>query len=225
MDWTRGSQTLGCNLPGGNAVGPLSWREFVWGPYLFWTKYERKNKHFGRHFAWLKYFIYQLLSVPVLAPNNKQHILSPAKVRNVCYSPAELHVKSVYLNLFGRTRAWSSWNSFRWAQSMSLRISVLCLVKLSIDACGRLLLTRQWFPTFLKRTVNFFATWANTAISLNINVVRQHVTLSHINFNTNPHWFTNVSTVMEFYNTFRAQRPSSGNIWTYPEVINASTIF
>jgi len=47
----------------------------------------------------LKYFTYHL--VPVLAPNYKQHILSPAKVRKVCYSLAELYVKSVYLNLFG----------------------------------------------------------------------------------------------------------------------------
>jgi hypothetical protein len=37
----------------------------------------RQNIYFGRHFAWFKYFIYQL--VPVLAPNYKQHILSPAK--------------------------------------------------------------------------------------------------------------------------------------------------
>jgi hypothetical protein len=31
----------------------------------------------------------------------KQRILSPAKVRRVCYSLAELYVKCVYLNLFG----------------------------------------------------------------------------------------------------------------------------
>jgi hypothetical protein len=37
----------------------------------------------------------------MLAPNNKQHILSPAKLRKVCYLIAELYVKSVYLNLFG----------------------------------------------------------------------------------------------------------------------------
>jgi hypothetical protein len=35
--------------------------------------------HFGRHFAWLKYFTSQL--VPVLAENYKQYILSLAKVR------------------------------------------------------------------------------------------------------------------------------------------------
>jgi len=39
----------------------------------------RYNIYFGRHFAWLKYFTYHL--VPVLAPNYKQHILSPAKVK------------------------------------------------------------------------------------------------------------------------------------------------
>jgi hypothetical protein len=49
--------------------------------------------------AWLKYFTYHL--VPVLAPSYKQHILSPAKVRKVCYSLRELCVKYVYLNLFG----------------------------------------------------------------------------------------------------------------------------
>jgi hypothetical protein len=41
---------------------------------------------------------YQL--VPALAPNSKQHILSPVKVRKECHYSAELHVKSVYLNLF-----------------------------------------------------------------------------------------------------------------------------
>jgi hypothetical protein len=51
------------------------------------------------HFAWLIYFTYQL--VPVLARNYKQHILSLAKLKTVCYSLAELYVKSVYLNLFG----------------------------------------------------------------------------------------------------------------------------
>jgi hypothetical protein len=55
--------------------------------------------HFDRRFALFKYFIYSL--VPVLAPNYKQHILSPIKVRKVCYSFTELYVKSVYLNLFG----------------------------------------------------------------------------------------------------------------------------
>jgi hypothetical protein len=41
---------------------------------------------FARHFAWLKYLTYHLLLVSVLAPNCKQHILSPAKIRKVCYS-------------------------------------------------------------------------------------------------------------------------------------------
>jgi hypothetical protein len=47
---------------------------------------------------------------PVLAPNYKQHILSPAAVRNVRHSLAKLYVKSVYLNVFGWRRAWSLWN-------------------------------------------------------------------------------------------------------------------
>jgi hypothetical protein len=53
---------------------------------------------FDMHFAWLQYFTYHL--VPVLAPNCKQHILSPAEVRKLCYSLAELYVKYVYYNLF-----------------------------------------------------------------------------------------------------------------------------
>jgi hypothetical protein len=55
--------------------------------------------YFDRHFAWLKYITYRL--VPVLAPNIKQHILSPAEVIKVCYSLPELYVKCVYLNLSG----------------------------------------------------------------------------------------------------------------------------
>jgi hypothetical protein len=54
--------------------------------------------HFDWHFTWLKYFTYRL--VAVLAPNYKPHILSPAKVRKVYYSLAEIYVKCVYLNLF-----------------------------------------------------------------------------------------------------------------------------
>jgi hypothetical protein len=56
--------------------------------------------YFGRHFDWLKYFTYH--SVTVLAPNYKQHILSPAEVRKDCYSLAELFVKC--LNVFGCKR-------------------------------------------------------------------------------------------------------------------------
>jgi hypothetical protein len=65
----------------------------------------RQNIYFGRHFAWLKYFTYHL--VLVLATNYKQHTLSLAEVRKVCYSLAKLYeclmsyVISVYLNLFG----------------------------------------------------------------------------------------------------------------------------
>jgi hypothetical protein len=49
--------------------------------------------------TWLKYSTYQL--VPVLASNYKQHILSSAKVKKVCYSLAEFCVKSVYLDVEG----------------------------------------------------------------------------------------------------------------------------
>jgi hypothetical protein len=65
---------------------------------VLWGGGER-GKMFGRHCAWLKYFTYH--SVLVLALNYKQNILSPARVRKVCYSLAELYVISVYLNLFG----------------------------------------------------------------------------------------------------------------------------
>jgi hypothetical protein len=48
--------------------------------------------YFGWHFAWLKYFTYPLL--PVLALTYKQHNFSPAEVRKVCYSLAEVrHVR------------------------------------------------------------------------------------------------------------------------------------
>jgi hypothetical protein len=58
----------------------------------------RCNIYFDRHLAWFKYFTYQL--VLVLSPNYKQNILRPPKVRKVCYSLAELHVKSLNFNLF-----------------------------------------------------------------------------------------------------------------------------
>jgi hypothetical protein len=48
-------------------------------------------------------FIYHLVSV--LATNYKQHILSSAKFRKVCYSLRDIFVKSVYLNLFGWRRS------------------------------------------------------------------------------------------------------------------------
>jgi hypothetical protein len=40
------------------------------------------STYFGRHFAWLKYFTYHL--VPILAPNYKHGILSPAEVSFLC---------------------------------------------------------------------------------------------------------------------------------------------
>jgi hypothetical protein len=56
----------------------------------------------------LKYFTYHL--APLLAANYKQHILSTAKRRKVCYSLAEFYVISVYLNLVGLRDALSSLN-------------------------------------------------------------------------------------------------------------------
>jgi hypothetical protein len=49
------------------------------------------------YFVRLKYFTHQLLLVPVLVPNYKHHILSPAEVRKVFYSLSELCVRSVLI--------------------------------------------------------------------------------------------------------------------------------
>jgi hypothetical protein len=54
-----------------------------------------------------------------MAPNYKQHILSPAEVRKVCYPLAELYVRSVYLNLFG-WRGLDVHETIRGAQDMKL---------------------------------------------------------------------------------------------------------
>jgi hypothetical protein len=56
--------------------------------------------YFGRHLDSLKYFTHQLILIPVLVTNCKLHILSPAEVRKVCYSLAEIYVRTVYFNLF-----------------------------------------------------------------------------------------------------------------------------
>jgi hypothetical protein len=57
--------------------------------------------HFIANFYWLKYFTYN--SVPVLTPNYKQYIFSPAKVRKGCYSLADLYVKScIWIYFFGK---------------------------------------------------------------------------------------------------------------------------
>jgi hypothetical protein len=58
--------------------------------------------------------------VPVLAPNYKQHILSLAKHRKVCFSLPELYVRSVYLNLFGWSGAWSPWNILRGRRAIKV---------------------------------------------------------------------------------------------------------
>jgi hypothetical protein len=52
-------------------------------------------------FCLVEIFYLSLMLLSALVPNYKQHILSPTKVRKVCYSSAELYVKSVYLNLLG----------------------------------------------------------------------------------------------------------------------------
>jgi hypothetical protein len=71
----------GAHPPGG-AVGPLVGELFVWGTFILneiWAQ-DKIIIYFCNNFAWLKYF-YHL--IPVLAPNYKQHIFSPAKFRKV----------------------------------------------------------------------------------------------------------------------------------------------
>jgi hypothetical protein len=109
--------------------------------YFEWNMDARENICFDRHFAWLKYFNYQLV-VPVLAPNYKQHILSPAEVRQLCYSLAELHVKCVYLNLFGWRGARCLWNILTWGASYK-RLGTSALR--SIDQLGHVART-LWSP-------------------------------------------------------------------------------
>jgi hypothetical protein len=91
----------GVRPPGRGAVGPLGGGRLDCVRNIFiWNEIWAKSKiHIDRHFLWLKYFTYHL--VPVLDPNYKQHILSPANVRKVCYSLDELYVGCVYLNVFG----------------------------------------------------------------------------------------------------------------------------
>jgi hypothetical protein len=84
--------------PPGEDVGPLGGGRVVYKRDVYilneiWA--QNKIVYYGRHFAWLKYFIYQLVSVGLLAPNYKEHILSLVEVRKVCYSLAER-----YVNLF-----------------------------------------------------------------------------------------------------------------------------
>jgi hypothetical protein len=50
----------------------------------------------------LEIFHLSLSSLPVLVPNYKQHILSSAKGRKVCYSLTELYFKSVHMNFSDR---------------------------------------------------------------------------------------------------------------------------
>jgi hypothetical protein len=63
---------------GGGGVGPLRGMSCLYDGHVYLDEIWTQNLYFGRHFAWLKYFTYHL--VPVLAPNNKQHILSPVKL-------------------------------------------------------------------------------------------------------------------------------------------------
>jgi hypothetical protein len=69
------------------------------GHTYFERNLSQDKTYFGTHPAWLKGFTYHL--VPVLVPIYKQHILSSAKLRTVCYSLPQIYVNSVYFNLFG----------------------------------------------------------------------------------------------------------------------------
>jgi hypothetical protein len=61
---------------------------YLYETYLFLTKYGRKIKYIFWQALCLVEIFCHLISI--LAPNYKQHILSPAKDRKVCYSLAEL---------------------------------------------------------------------------------------------------------------------------------------
>jgi hypothetical protein len=67
----------------GGTVGPLGG-----GGRVFYVtdKIWAQDKILMRIFAWLKYIAYHLATEMVLT--YKQHILSPVKVRKVCYSLA-----------------------------------------------------------------------------------------------------------------------------------------
>jgi hypothetical protein len=101
-----------CGAPPHRGAPLVLWgrsKLIVWETFILneiWT--QDKNINLYRHFALLKYFT--SLLVPVLAPNYKQHILSPVKVRKAYCSLAELYDKRVYLNLFGWRGARHTWN-------------------------------------------------------------------------------------------------------------------
>jgi hypothetical protein len=107
---TRPEVLILWGVPPGGSINPLGSASWLYEGhnYFEWNMGARWNIYFARHFAWLKYFTYRL--VPILAPNYKQHILSPAKVRKVWYWLAELYVRSVCLNLFGWREVWHLWN-------------------------------------------------------------------------------------------------------------------
>jgi hypothetical protein len=101
FDEGRGTQTVGRHPPppGGRCFPFAGATSLYQGCIYFEQNVDaREPIYFGRHFAGLKYLLYLLLLVPVLAPNDKQQVLSPVKVGKVCYSLAEIYV---YLNSFG----------------------------------------------------------------------------------------------------------------------------
>jgi hypothetical protein len=84
-----------CGAPPGGAVGPLDvLLVFMRDIFVMKQIWAQGNIYFGRHLSWLKYFTYHLM--PALASNYTHHVLSPAEVRYVFYSLADLYVKSVY---------------------------------------------------------------------------------------------------------------------------------
>jgi hypothetical protein len=73
--------------------------------------------------------------VPVLSPNYKQHILSLAEVTEVCYSLAEIYVKSVHLNFSDGGCVLMIWGG---AQAIKGREPLVCVLALAFIECSHL---------------------------------------------------------------------------------------
>jgi hypothetical protein len=112
-------------IRGSQTVGPAFWRTVLvlWGARVVCMRgifilneiWAQDKIYFGKHFAWLKYFTYRL--VPVLAPNYKQHILSPAKVIKSMLFISWIVCKMCLFEFIRVERARSSWNTLRVSSS------------------------------------------------------------------------------------------------------------
>jgi hypothetical protein len=82
--------------PPEGAVGPLVGASCLCEGHIILNKIWKQDKIIlAGNFAWFKYFTYHL--VPVLAPNYKQHILSPAKVSFLSVSQHTTNTNEVTL--------------------------------------------------------------------------------------------------------------------------------